>query len=224
MANFNTHLSIALAVSSGIATCGAMMGFYGFFELIVFALVGMIGGLLPDIDLDHSKITQMGFGFASVFGASFLMILYIKSQKPSPTDALIIWGLLVLVLRFLVFGLFSRITRHRGAVHSVPCMAFASLLFVILCYDVLHFGEKFSWLCGLFLFLGTLIHLVLDEIYSINIYGLKVKKSFGTAFKFFETKKPLTYILLYVFLAGSFVLSPPKVAMIEMLLPLIQKL
>lgn len=200
------------------------MGLYGFFELVVFALVGMIGGLLPDIDLDHSKITQMGFGFASVFGASFLMILYIKSQKPDPTDALIIWGCLTLGLRIFVFGIFSRLTRHRGAVHSVPCMLLASLLFAILCYDGLHFSDRFSWLCGAFLFLGTLIHLILDEIYSVNIYGLKVKKSFGSALKLFEVKKPFTYMTLYACALGAFLYSPPKANFIKLMLPLLQKI
>lgn len=224
MANFNTHLTVALALSSGVATCGAMMGMYGFFELIVFALVGMIGGLLPDIDLDHSKITRIGFGFASVFGASFLMILYIRSQQPDPTDALILWGLLTLGLRIFVFGLFSRLTRHRGAVHSIPFMLFVSLLFATLCYDGLHFNDRFSWLCGAFLFFGALIHLVLDEVYSVNIYGLKVKRSFGSALKFFEIKKPLTYMVLYICTLGAFIFSPPKATLIKLILPLLQKI
>lgn len=65
-----------------------------------------------------------------------------------------------------------------------------------------------SWLFGLFLFFGSLIHLLLDEIYSVNVFGLKVKKSFGTAIKFFERQKIWQYALLYLMIAVLFYVAP----------------
>ena len=44
-----------------------------------------------------------------------------------------------------------------------------------------------AWLTGLFLFIGFLIHLALDEIYSVDVEGRTIKKSFGTALKLFDT-------------------------------------
>lgn len=224
MANFNTHLSIALAVSSSLATAGLMFGVYGFFEMILLAVIGMIGGLLPDIDLDKAKISQMAFTVASVFGASFFSLLIYHSSKTSLDNLMIIWGVLVLVLKFVVFGLFSKFTRHRGMVHSVPYMAVLALLFVWLAFFVLGISDKLSWLFGVFLFIGSIVHLILDEIYSVNIYGLKVKKSFGTALKFFESKKPLQYAILYLILVGLWVFSPSKMALLQALLPVLGQL
>ena len=36
---------------------------------------------------------------------------------------------------------------------------------------------------GLFVSVGYVIHLVLDEIYSVDLTGARVKRSFGTALK-----------------------------------------
>lgn len=221
MANFNTHLTVALAVSSSLATAGLVVGAFGFMEMMILAIIGAIGGLLPDIDLDHSKISQLVFTSASVFGASFLLFLYQQYRPIDPLEALIFWGVLVLFLKFIVFGLFAKFTKHRGMVHSIPYMAVSSLLLTLLSYHTLKLSDSLSWLFGGFLFAGALVHLILDEIYSVNIYGLKVKKSFGTAFKFFESKKPKQYAILYAILIGLIIISPPKTALIKLLLPIL---
>lgn len=54
-----------------------------------------------------------------------------------------------------------------------------------------------------------MIHLLLDEIYSVNVYGLRLKKSAGSAFKFFERKKPVQYACLYALLAAVVYVAPP---------------
>lgn len=221
MANFHTHLSVALIITAPVATAGFMRGLYGFFELILLTVVGAVGGLLPDIDLDNSKISQIAFTTASLFGASFLTFLYASHQPLTLVGGLVLWASLVLGFKFIVFGLFSKFTKHRGMVHSVPYMAMLSLLFILLCYHQFKMSDLLSWVFGLFLFLGSLVHLILDEIYSVNVLGLKVKKSFGTAFKFFEFSRPLPYLFLYAFLLGLFVFSPPQKALLESLKPFI---
>jgi hypothetical protein len=40
-----------------------------------------------------------------------------------------------------------------------------------------------AWMAGCFICLGYLIHLSLDEIYSVDLRGIRIKKSFGTALK-----------------------------------------
>lgn len=209
MANFHTHLSVALAISTALATTGFMLNAYGFFEMIVLACAGMVGGLLPDIDLDHAKISRIGFNLASLLGAMFMVILYHRQHPTTPTDGLIAWGVGFLLLRFGFFALFSRLTHHRGMVHSVPYMATLSLMFVYLAFYIFDWTALLSWFFGLFIFIGTMVHLLLDELFSVNIYGLRVKKSFGSAFKFFERKKPLAYMILYGVLFGLWSFAPP---------------
>ena len=66
----------------------------------------------------------------------------------------------------------------------------------------------FSWFLGLFLFFGTLVHLTLDEVYSVNVFGLSVKKSFGTAFKFFDRKQIWWYVGLYALVVVMLMFAP----------------
>lgn len=222
MANFRTHLVVAMAASTALAVVGFVWQLFGFFEMAVFALIGAVGGLLPDIDLDHSKISQMVFNVASVAGATFLMFLYINYRTIDPIDAFIAWAVLIFIWRYGVFGLFSKLTVHRGAVHSVPYMAIISLLFVLFSHHFLQLSALLSWWFGIFLFFGSLVHLLLDELYSVNVYNLKLKKSFGTAFKFYEIKKPLIYISLYIILITLFIFSPSTNELQKLILPLIQ--
>ena len=65
--------------------------------------------------------------------------------------------------------------------------------------------------------MGALIHLILDEIYGVNIYGLRLKKSAGTAFKFFEIKKPFGYIFLYVIILVLIYVAPSSADFIRAL-------
>src|SRR5262249_42268793 len=53
-----------------------------------------------------------------------------------------------------------------------------------------------SWISGLFVFIGYLTHLTLDELYSVDLTGTKIKKSFGTALKIISTDMKATSLLL----------------------------
>ena len=108
----------------------------------------------------------------------------------------------------MVFEIFHRVTVHRGMVHSVPYMAVFALLVVYGAYHGLKLTVLVSWLFGGFLFVGSLVHLILDELYSVDIWGLKLKKSSGTAFKFFESNKPISYAVLYAALRLLWVFAP----------------
>ena len=66
-----------------------------------------------------------------------------------------------------------------------------------------------AWLTGLFVLIGFIIHLVLDEIYSVDIEGAAIKKSFGTALKLFDYHSWRASALMGVALAGVVLVSPP---------------
>lgn len=208
MANFHTHLNVALVASSIPASLGIVSGVYGAVDGVVLLIAGAIGGLLPDIDLNHSKISRIGFNVASGVGAGFGILLSVNHHPATPLHSLLWGGLAFLVFRYGVFGIFGRVTVHRGMVHSVPYMAVLSLILVNFLYFLLKIPLDFAWLVGAFVFFGSLIHLILDEIYSVNILGLKVKKSFGTAFKFFDKTAPIGYAFLYLFLIMLWLMTP----------------
>lgn len=207
MANFNTHINVAFVASSITGLIAYKAGMLTASEFFLCNLAGTVGGLLPDIDLNYSIPAKVGFNLASLLVA-FLMMVYWAKQI-SIIWLLLLWVFTYAVMRWGVFRLFNHFTIHRGIVHSVPYMAILSLSLVLVSFYGMRYDAVFSWFLGLFLFFGTIIHLILDEIYSVNFLNLKVKKSFGTALKFFSFKQVWWYVGLYVLLIVMLVLAPP---------------
>ena len=61
MANFKTHLAVAAVGSGLLATVCLGAGMSDPQEVVTLSVVGTIGGLLPDVDLDHSNPTKLMF-------------------------------------------------------------------------------------------------------------------------------------------------------------------
>ncbi|WP_084349614.1 metal-dependent hydrolase [Moraxella oblonga] len=210
MANFQTHLNTSLVISTGLSVFGYMHDLYGIITAVFCVLIGTMGGLLPDIDLESSTPAQVGFFWASLGVATLMAVLYAMHRTGADVlvHTLLIWAVGFCVVRLGVFGLFSYLTVHRGMVHSVPYVAMCGLLVVYGSFWGLKTTAFVSWLFGVFLFFGGLVHLLLDEIYSVNVLNVSLKRSAGTAFKFYERKKPWRYFILYTLIAVLVFFAP----------------
>src|SRR5262249_11217742 len=119
-----------------------------------------------------------------------LMLVRRLHHHDMPLDqALVIAALAYVVIRYGVSQLFRRLTVHRGMFHSLPAMLIAGLVVFLL--------DRASALpVRLFLAGGVMIgfvsHLVLDEIFSVDFMGLKLKKSAGSAVKLVSKSWPAT--------------------------------
>lgn len=211
MANFRTHLTVAATVSSALAIGGSLLNLYGATTAVLCAVIGTLGGLLPDIDLDHSKPARQGFLIAALITSALITIIYANryTQDALLLDSLILWGVSFAIVRFGLLETFSRLTVHRGIVHSLPFMALFALAVCCGAFYGLKMTAFVSWLLAIFLFIGSVVHLLLDEIYSIDAFGLRVKRSFGSAMKVFEINKPLSYIMLYALVVAISFATPP---------------
>ena len=207
MANFNTHISVAFVASGVTGLVIYKAGMLTAPEFLWCVMTGTIGGLLPDIDLDHSVPAKVGFNVAALLSA-FIMVIVFASYL-SLVELGVTWGLTYFTVRYGVFNLFIQLTVHRGIVHSVPYLAIMAMGLVYASFYWLKHGAVFSWFLGAFLLFGALVHLVLDEAYSVNVLGLSVKKSFGTALKFFRVQQLWWYVGLYVILLLMIIFAPP---------------
>lgn len=207
MANFNTHLTVGFLTSTVLAVIGFKAGLLNSEQLIICTLIGTVGGLLPDIDSDNSMPFRMGVVLVSLILA-FASVIYWRHSLPL-LQMILIWIIGFVVMRYVLFKLFSRLTVHRGVIHSVPYMAMVALALVHVNYYFLKISEVNSWLYGLFLFIGSMVHLTLDEMYSVNLVNMKVKRSFGTALKFFNVKKAWYFMTIYFFIVILSVTAPP---------------
>lgn len=195
MANFHTHLNIGLLASSLSATLCVISGLSSVYYGIILFGVGVVGSLLPDIDLPHSRPARLGFEGGSLFIATLAVMISYPDRLTF--DALIVFGAVYLIVRYGVISVFNKITVHRGIVHSVPFMLMSALI-VGHIFWYMGFKADMVWLSTGFLFGGAIVHLLLDELYSVNVFGLRLKKSFGTALKFIEFKKLPLYIVVYI--------------------------
>ena len=200
MANFKVHFAGAALGSGALSTLALGSGLAQAEEIVLLAVLGTVGGLLPDIDLDHSSPSKMMFtGLALVFA---FIVLFSKAASYSLLELWIAWGFIYIAIRYALWEMFGRFTVHRGIFHSLVAALFFWFLVTTLAYYLFDLGQVLAWLCGLFVFLGYLIHLGLDEFYSVDFIGKRLKASFGTALKVYSYKDWQTSALM----AGAMVL------------------
>jgi hypothetical protein len=209
MADFKAHLYGAVATSSLAALSVYSFGWTWPRQTLALFLVGVAGGLLPDIDCPKSNPIR---GFFALLGVvlAFSMTFSFVGRVPLMGLALI-WALVFVTVRYGVFELFARYTVHRGIWHSGLAAIAAGLASANLAYHAVGLTAWESWLAGLFMVLGYLTHLTLDEIASVDLQGRRIKRSLGSALKPFSLERPWTSLamLLLVVLLG---VSAPTLA------------
>jgi LexA-binding, inner membrane-associated putative hydrolase len=84
--------------------------------------------------------------------------------------------------------IFARFSYHRGIWHSLLAMAFCAFVAAWVYSRLLQRDEGVAWLGAGFMSVGYLTHLILDEIYSVDVMDTRIKASFGSALKLVDTK------------------------------------
>ncbi len=199
MANFNTHITVAaLGSMTATAACIQKIGVSDHQALILF-LLGSLGGMLPDIDSDHSTPAKWFFRLLT-FTAMLLVLTYAISRFPP----LHIVGYLLatfILVHVILAKIIKSITVHRGLFHSVPAAGLLGMAMYFIGHDSFTWSKHFSWMAAAFISGGYLLHLALDELYSVDLLGGKIKKSFGSAMTLFNPRQKLGYFILYSLLA-----------------------
>jgi len=199
MANFKGHISTS-------ATLGVAYGVWGTYHLHmdwapVFLGAGLttLGGMLPDLDSDSGIPVREMFNVAGAL-VPMMLLSRLTSYQLTPDQLLVVLAGAYLVVRFGLSYLFKRITVHRGMFHSVPGMLIAGLA-VFLVYHNPNIMMRAYMAGGAML--GFLSHLVLDELFAVDLMGLtpKLNKMAGSALKFWSPSWPATLVAYVVLLA-----------------------
>ena len=217
MADFNTHLLGAAAVSGLAATVLVMTGMFPHQAVIGYFVLGVIGGLLPDLDSPTSIPIRIAFAVVAVV-AGFLVV-FTFGRRYSLVELVILWFGCFLFIRYGLFNLFDRVTAHRGLIHSIPAGIGFGLLAILLAFYVFKASATHAWLCGTFVTLGFIVHLLLDEFYSVDLSGRKLlKSSFGTALSLGSLSQPVGTAALYLAVVALFLLCPSPRPFTELML------
>jgi len=211
MANFKTHMTVAaLGSLTATAVCIQKIGLSDEQAVILF-LLGSIAGLLPDIDSNHSIPSKWFFRCLASLSL-FTVAAYTLPRLPYWHVAGYL--LLTYILVYWIWvKIFQSITVHRGLFHSVP----AAGLFGMGMYFVAVYGftwsEHFAWLAAAFICGGYLLHLVLDECYSVDLLGGRLKQSLGSALTIFNKRQWGGYLILYGLLGSSIAYARHAIAL-----------
>jgi len=218
MASFRGHLYGGLVVSAAAGLGVDSLGWASSGQIPVLFILGVVGGLLPDIDADNSTPLRMMFislGVTAAFLVAFSMV-----DGIAPVERMLLWGAVFLLVRFGLFEIFCRFTVHRGVWHSWLAAAFMTSATVNIAYHLVGISAWDSWLTGSFVALGYLTHLCLDEIAGVDLLHHRVKRSFGTALKLFSIASPIASIAMFLGTLALVYLAPtvaPVVAAIRAL-------
>lgn len=204
LANFNTHISVATVASGVAASALYSIGFVSIQEMVLLWLVGTFGGILPDIDSDNSTAIKLIYRILTAV-ISVLALLLLAGRFSLIELWLAILAMMG-VMRWMVMPIFTSLTRHRGIFHSVLAAVF--FCFSATAIAGLHFNSLLSWTIGAFCFFGFIVHLLLDEVYSVDLLNRTVKRSFGTAMKPFSLKYKKVSLLMALATASVWMVTP----------------
>jgi len=188
MANFRTHLSVAAAGGAVLAHGGWQAGLWSAVDSLPILALTALGGILPDIDSDSSKAIRLIFNLLAV--PAVVAAAVMLQPRLSDGALLLVCGAIYLGVRYVAGAVFARFTVHRGLWHSLLAGAMCGLATTAISYRLFPLPEALAWAHGGALAVGFAIHLLLDEIYSVDLEGARLKRSFGTAFKPFDFRDP----------------------------------
>lgn len=213
MANFNTHVSVAAVGSGLIATAILKLGQINEADALLLAFLGTLGGILPDIDLKYSYPSRIIFTFLAIL-ASFAGVFSLQ-EKFSIAELWLTAAGVFLAVRYPLWMLFHNYTTHRGALHSLASAVMFLFMITVLGYYAFGQNELQAWLGGLFVFGGYFLHLLLDEIYSVDFLGNKIKRSFGSAMKIIDFDQWISSLLICTIALLFWLATPPTVELVD---------
>ncbi|MGP9680066.1 metal-dependent hydrolase [Halomonas sp. AOP27-A1-41] len=214
MANFRTHMTVATAGGMLMAYAGWQAQWWPYSQAILVVALVAFGGILPDIDADRSRSIRLIFNILSV--PSLVVGVMLLESWLTPGMLLVACGSIYFSVRYLAGILFSKLTVHRGIWHSLMAAGLCSLLTAALSFHLLVQPAGLAWTHGMAVLLGFIIHLVLDEMYSVDLEGARLKRSFGTALKLGDSRRPISNLLMLIATLTLLPWTPPWSDLMEL--------
>ncbi len=82
-------------------------------------------------------------------------------------------------------------------------------LIAVYAMHMLGSRDLLAWSVGVFVGAGAIVHLLLDELYSVDLSNVRIKRSFGSALKLADFDRPFVSALQLTAILGLVYLVPP---------------
>ncbi|MEN2495210.1 MAG: hypothetical protein TECD_01129 [Hyphomicrobiaceae bacterium hypho_1] len=206
VANFGTHISAGFVVIGAIATITLAADVISKECLLTITTAGVVGSILPDIDHKESRSSQAFFS-ALALVISF-SVLTLNIDEYSVVEIWLLWLFSFILVRYAAATLFHLFSYHRGVWHSLLAAFFFWFIATNIFYYFINYDEVVAWCSGGFVFIGYLTHLILDELFSVDLMGRRLKASFGSALKLYDYRNISDSLIVGVFTFLAFLLTP----------------
>ena len=183
MAAFKTHVAGGVIVGGGCAVIAATVFHLNPIQVVSVFIMGIVGGILPDIDSDSGKPLALIFETVSVLLPVLLLDKLPLGRQLSPEFLVSYFVISYLIINYFLCAMIKAMTAHRGIIHSLPFTVLTAEVGYLL---FLPSGDRVATMIALSVFCGSLAHLILDELHSLSFKYMilpVVKSSFGTAIK-----------------------------------------
>ena len=183
MPGYKTHITASSICGTALGGISFLFGHIDPVTSIYGGCLCAIGGLIPDIDSEKSTSFKKCLAIISGF-SSLMLVSRLRDYLPDPQAVAIVGGGNFLFVWFVLGGIIRKATVHRGMCHSLPMALLTGEITFLLSSG--NTNERLY--CGSAMAIGVLVHLILDEFYSVQVKlgSIKVKKSFGSALKIFN--------------------------------------
>ena len=206
MANFTTHIAVGTVVAGALATLTLAADVVAPENLIAVTMAGVLGSVLPDIDLKESRPSKALFAGLGIFFS--FAVLFSFAVRYSVAELWILWLGTLVGVRYGLHTIFHKLAVHRGIWHSILAAAFSAVATAVAFKVILGRPDGVAWLAGGFMFIGYLVHLTLDEMYSVDVMDVHIKSSFGTALKIYDGRHPYASLAMAAATAVLISISP----------------
>jgi hypothetical protein len=198
MAAFKQHITFSSLLGIGYAASLGSLGVEWVHSTLAGGLCGF-AGMLPDLDSASGRPIKEVFGIAAI-AVPLLLARRLLHTGMQAEEVVLVGAGLYLLIRFGVSWVFKHLTVHRGMFHSIPAALIAGEI-VFLAHDCPTQMGRLTLAGGVIL--GFLSHLILDEIWSVDMNGLAIRlnKAAGSAMKFFS-KSALATLTTWLMLTG----------------------
>ncbi|MCP4170442.1 MAG: hypothetical protein GY758_06670 [Fuerstiella sp.] len=183
MAAYREHITVSGTLGIAYAFSAVFALGFSITQATIAAILTWIAGMLPDMDSQSGKPVRELFGVTAAL-APLLLLQHTNELGISDDRAMLFSLLLYGGVRYGGAAVLGKLTVHRGMFHSIPALVIAAEA-TFLSY---HSPEiRVRLLMAMGVALGFMSHLVLDEMYSVQWDGVRIKlsKSAGSAVKFF---------------------------------------
>lgn len=218
MAAYREHITVSTMLGVGYGLGATFALSFTPAQGALAAWLTALGGMLPDLDSESGRPVREMFGLVAAIAPLALVgrvIGWLGLSNSTETVMLLI-VIMYLAIRYGGAALVGAVSVHRGMFHSLPALAIAAEATYLL-YPSELTTVKLLMACGTAT--GFFSHLMLDEMYSVQWAGvrLKLKKSAGSAIKMFG--KPfvpnvVTYsilmVLTYAMLVDAGLIQPKE--------------